>query len=270
MADEQEQHPVELRTDVPHAARIYDYLLGGKANYAADRAVADQIIAFSPDFRLTARTNRAFMGRAVRYLATKHGIRQFLDLGSGLPTAGNVHEVAAEVADGVRVVYVDIDPIVLVYGDALLRGAGETAVVNGDIRDPQAILNDPKTRALIDLDEPLGLLMVTTLHFVPDEQDPHGIVATYRDAIAPGSFLVLSHLTGDDVDEEARAELTAMSPRSSVALPPTPRTVPDIERFFDGFELLDPGVVPVYQWRPTGIEEVPSQSWARGGVGRKM
>lgn len=263
-----DQHPVDLHTDIPHPARIYDFLLGGKTHYPADRLAAESILAVSPDVRTTARANRAFMKRAVRHLAAEHGIRQFLDLGSGLPGAGNVHEVAEEVVDGVRAVYVDIDPIVLVYGDALLRGRAETAVVNADARDVQAVLAEPAVRTVLDLTEPIGLLMVSVAHFFGDDE-AHRVVTAYRDALAPGSFLVLSHLTLDDAEPDARTAFGALIAARPTTPPTTPRTIPEIERFFDGFELLTPGVVPVHLWRPDRAAQVPRNSWARGGVGRK-
>src|SRR6266545_654986 len=187
----------EIDTTRPHPARMYDAYLGGKDNYAADREAVRQVLRVAPELRDTARANRAFLQRAVRFLVGEVGIRQILDIGTGIPTAGNVHEVAGQVAPGTRVVYVDNDPIVHVHANALLTGSGTTAIVLADLRDPGAILAHTKLRELIDFSQPVGLLLVAILHFIAEAEDPAGIVATLRAALPPGSYLALSHGTAD-------------------------------------------------------------------------
>lgn len=250
-------------TSVAHPARMYDYFLGGKDNFPADRAAADRLLAAAPQTRVGARENRAFLQRAIRYLAGEASIRQFLDIGTGLPTQGNVHEIAQQVVPDARVVYVDNDPIVHVHANALLAGDNTTAIL-ADLREPEAILGAPQVRGMIDFDEPLAVLLVAVLHFIRDEEDPAGIVAQLRDAIAPGSYLVLSHGTGD-LDLELSAEATRVYERA--AAPLVLRSLAEIARLFDGFELVDPGLVQLSLWRPDG--ELPSARGLFGGVGRK-
>ena len=183
----------EIDTTRPHPARMYDAYLGGKDNYAADREAVRQILRTWPEVRAMARANRAAMQRMVRYLAGEAGIRQFLDIGTGIPSVGNVHEVAGQVAPGSRVVYVDNDPIVHVHANALLTGSGTTGIVLADLREPREILTHPKVRELIDFSEPVALLLIAILHFITEEENPHGIVATLRDGLPSGSFLAMSH-----------------------------------------------------------------------------
>jgi O-methyltransferase involved in polyketide biosynthesis len=242
---------------------MYDVFLGGKDNYAADRAAAQVAIEAGPDIPRAARENRAFLGRAVRF-AVENGIRQFIDLGTGLPTQGNVHEVAQSLAPGARVVYVDNDPIVLVHARALLPPSKTTAVIQADFRDPAAILDDPKTRSLIDLDEPVAVLMLAVLHFASDHEVRASITA-FREAMAPGSLLILSHSTTEGHpetgDEAAGAWKNATARLQS-------RTQKEVELLFDGLDLLDPGVVWVPQWRPdSGAED--GTRWIYAGVARK-
>jgi hypothetical protein len=251
-------------TSVAHPARMYDYFLGGKDNFPADKAAAEQLLAVVPETRVGARENRAFLQRAVRFLAAEAGIRQFLDIGTGLPTQGNVHEVAQEVAPEARVVYVDNDPIVHVHATALLGGPG-TASVLADLRAPEEVLNHPETQRLIDLDQPLGLLLVAVLHFVRDEEDPAGIVARLVAAMTPGSYLVLSHATGDLVPPDVGSKATRAYDRASAPL--VLRTRAEIERLFDGLELIEPGVVQLCNWRPDG--DLPTGNGLLGGVARK-
>jgi hypothetical protein len=189
--------PSDVDTSRPHTARMYDFYLNGKDNYAADRNAAREVLRVAPEIRDTALANRAFLGRAVRYLVRDAGIRQIIDIGTGIPAAGNVHEVAQQAAPDVRVAYVDNDPIVHVHADALLTGTGITSIVLADLRDPEAILGHPQIRELIDFTDPVALLLIAILHFITDEEGPAGIVATLRDALAPGSYLALSHATGD-------------------------------------------------------------------------
>ena len=191
--------PPEIDTSKPHPARMYDYFIGGKNHFAADRETAAKVLQNSPSTRTAARENRAFLGRAVRYLAAEAGIRQFLDIGTGLPTTSNVHEVAQAVAPSSRVVYTDNDPMVLAHARALLTSApeGRTAYIHADLRDPAAILSDPATRDVLDFSQPIALMLVAVLHFIPDEDNPAAILATLLDALPSGSYLVASHSTAE-------------------------------------------------------------------------
>ena len=263
-----------INTGVPNAARIYDYFLGGKDNFPADREVGDQVLDIAPVAREVVEDNRAFLRRAVRTLAGEAGVRQFIDLGSGLPTQGNVHEIAQAVAPDARVVYVDNDAMVVTHSRALLAG-DNTAAIQADLREPEAVLSHPELRELLDFDQPVALLLMAILHFVPDDQDPFGIVARFRDALPAGSYLALSHGTRDiprrpDLTPEAMAEMGAKVERL-YQLPATSlvtRTRAEIERFFDGFDLLDPGVVEIQLWRPDdGEDSLPGGFY--GGVGRR-
>ena len=259
------QPPPGIDASVATAARIYDYWLGGHDNFAADRIAALKVSERSPEAPLVARGNRKFLGRAVQFLAGEAGIRQFLDLGTGLPTRGNVHQVAQAIAPGARVVYVDNDPMVHAHSRALKTGEG-TAVIQADLRDTGTILGHPDTRRLIDFSEPLAILFVAVLHFVGDP-DAHEAVARFTGAAAPGSYLVLSHITGDP-DPEAAAVFTAVY--AGTANPNTLRTREEILGFFDGLEMLEPGLVPVQQWRPDDPDAAhPRRAWMVGGVGRK-
>ena len=181
-----------INTGVPNPARIYDYFLGGKDNFPADREVAEQVVAIAPVARDIVEDNRAFLRRAVRLLAGEAGIRQFIDLGSGLPTQGNVHEIAQAAVPDARVVYVDNDAMVVTHSRALLAG-DNTAAIEADLRDPDSVMGHPEVRELIDFDQPIALLLMAILHFVPDDEDPYGIVARFRDALPAGSYLALSH-----------------------------------------------------------------------------
>src|ERR1017187_9888240 len=258
----------EIDTTKPHPARMYDAYLGGKDNYAADREAVREILRVFPEVRAMARANRAFMQRAVRFLAGEAGIRQFIDIGTGIPSAGNVHEVAGQVAPGARVVYVDNDPIVHVHANALLTGSGTTSIVLADLREPEVILDHPKTRALIDFSEPVGLLLVAILHFITEAENPARILATLREALPEGSYLVLSHATGDlRPDAAQRAAHVYDEATSSVTL----RSKAQVESLFDGWELIKPGVVQVPLWRPEARKPRPKaleKAWGYGGVGR--
>jgi hypothetical protein len=247
----------------PAAARIYDYLLGGKDNYAVDRAAAEKVLAVAPDQRWLAQANRAFAIRAVRVLA-EAGIRQFIDLGTGFPTSPSVHEAARQADPSARVVYVDHDPVVHAHNTALLATDDRVASVQADIRRPEDVLGHPDVARLIDLGEPAGLLCVAVLHLVPDADEPEGIVARYRDRVCPGSHLVLSQFASDS-DAGAMAELRAVAAGTPVETYFRPRH--RILRFFDGFELLAPGLTDVQRWRQ---ENAPSTRLRiAGGVGRK-
>jgi hypothetical protein len=247
-------------------ARIYDYWLGGKDNFAADRAAAEKILEFVPEARFAARASREFLGRAVRFLA-RAGIRQFIDLGSGLPTQDNVHEVAHAIDPAARVAYIDYDPVVIVHAQALLEQSTVT-IVEGDVRDPEKIIDHPDLRALIDFDEPVGVLMVSILHYVTEAEDPYRIVTTFRDAIAPGSYLAICHVTAEP-RPEAEAPVTAVYRQATA--PMVPRNHDQVLRFFDGFDLVEPGLVYAPQWRPDaeGEHTDPKSAFKYAGIGRK-
>ncbi|MFF1452145.1 SAM-dependent methyltransferase [Streptomyces sp. NPDC058274] len=255
----------EIDTSRPHPARIYDYLLGGKDNYQVDQQAGDALAAAAPEVRIGVRANRAFLQRAVRFVV-RGGVRQILDIGTGLPTSPNVHETAHEVAPDVRVAYVDNDPIVKTHADALLSRSGTTSIVLGDVRDPRAIVDHPDVRRVIDFGEPVALLLVAVLHFLTDAEKPEQVVATLRDALPAGSFLVLSHATDDFADRSA-AEAVYTNATATLNL----RSRAAVERFFDGFELVDPGLAQVPFWRPdTPPPERSGEIGFYGGVARKV
>jgi S-adenosyl methyltransferase len=259
----------EIDTTRPHPARMYDALLGGKDNYAADRQAVRQVLKAAPEVRDSARANRAFLQRAVRFLATDSGIRQIIDIGTGIPAAGNVHEVAGQAAPGTKVAYVDNDPIVHVHANALLTGAGTTSIVLGDLRDPEAILAHPKVRELIDFTQPVALLLVAILHFITDKENPARIIAVFRDALPAGSYLALSHATADFRPAAAQ---TAAAVYDQATSPVTLRSHAQIAAFFDGWDLFEPGLVQVPLWRPDGRPPRPKELariWVYGGVARK-
>lgn len=264
----QELTDVDLRTDKAHSARMYDYLLGGKDNYPADWEAAENAVAAFPTLRTAARENRGFLGRAVRYVVEETGIRQFLDIGSGLPTADNVHQVAQRHDPTARVVYVDNDPIVLAHGQALLAKNEHTTVVRTDIRDPRSIVEHPDTRALLDFDEPVAVLAVAILHFLSDEEDPASVLRELHRALAPGSVVVLSHATAEISPKTA---LGVQSAYRAQGVPLTLRDRAAFSELFAGFELVEPGVQVVSDWRSDVPEEDrPSHaevSWY-GGIGR--
>lgn len=261
--------PTEIDTSRPHPARMYDAYLGGKDNYAADREAVRQVLRVAPELRDTARANRAFLQRVVRFLVGEAKIRQIIDIGTGIPTAGNVHEVAGQVAPGTRIVYVDNDPIVHVHADALLTGSGNTRIVLADLRKPEKILQHPKVGELIDFGQPVGLLLIAIVHFVTDEENPADILATLRDALPPGSYLALSHATGDFRTEAAQKAAAVYDNATSTI---TLRGHAQIEALFHGWDLVEPGVVQLPLWRPDGKPPRPkdlSKIWGYGGVGRR-
>jgi len=264
------QNPLPNGIDLsrPNVARIYDYLLGGKDNFATDREAAGRLIEAIPDVAAIARDNRSFLGRVVRYLATEGGIRQFLDLGSGLPSQANVHELAQGMTPDARVVYVDNDPVVASHGRALLASGGQVGMVFGDLRDPASILRHPDVLGLLDLAQPVAVLCTSTLHFIPDEAEPHKIIAEYRDHLPPGSYLVVTHgtLEEDPTGEGAKAESVYRQASSQLHV----RPLPDVLRFFHGLELVEPGLTWITEWRPEpGTAPIGRQHSMRGGVGRK-
>ena len=263
----------ELRTDRPHPARVYDYLLGGKDNFEADREAARKGLSANPDSRIPPRENRLFLRRAVRFLA-EQGIDQFLDIGTGIPSAPNVHHVAQRVDARARVVYVDNDPIVLAHARALLTGHpdGRTEYLDADLRDVDSILRSAVLKETLDLDRPVALLLFAILHFVGDQDDPGAIVERLLGALPSGSYLALSHLTGD-FRPEAWAQVTEVYRRQGVTM--RVRSRPEIERFFAGLEMVDPGLCVLPAWRP-GLgdppeEPVPSDAQVSvyGAVARK-
>ena len=269
MADEPDWVPPGVDTKRANIARVYDYWLGGSHNFLADQDLARAMTAVEPTIRAGARANRAFIGRAVRHMAAA-GIRQFLDIGSGIPTQANVHEVAQQAAPGARVVYVDVDPVAIAHSKAILAGNRYADVIDGDLREPEKILAHPTTRRLIDFSQPTGLLLAMVLHFVPDAEDPWATVARLRDALAPGSFLALSHVNNEGRPEKAQASEKVYN--RSVATGVHIRSHAEILRFFDGFDLLDPGLVYIPQWRPdspSDVPEDPSTFWVLVGVGQK-
>jgi hypothetical protein len=260
--------PADLDTSVAHPARVYDYWLGGKDNFAADREAAEQAIAANPTIVPGVRTNRAFLRRAVQYLAGEAGIRQFLDIGTGLPSANNTHQVAQSVAPDSKVVYVDNDPIVLLHARALLTGTpeGTTAYLDADVRDPGSVLE--QAAQTLDLAEPVALMLLAILQLIPDDASPHAIVERLMDGLPAGSFLVITH-PASDVLPEAMAEMQRrLNERQRVVTTFRPR--PDVSRFFDGLDLIDPGLVQPHRWRPE-----PGDMWADqevtawSGVARK-
>ena len=258
--------PSEIPLGVPTAARMYDAALGGKDNFEVDRSANQMLYDAVGEgiVRGTARENRLFLARAVRYLANECGIRQFLDLGSGLPTGRNTHEIAQEADPTSRVVYVDIDPIVAVHGRAMLA-TENTRIVTADMRKPETVLDDPATRELIDFNEPVALLFVAVFHFMPPSDDPASVVAAFRERQAPGSYVTIAHLTTDGMSEEEQTGWLAgfAGATNKLAL----RSEPEIRALFDGYELVEPGLVRPHQWRP-GNDDSPTTTSLFGGVGR--
>jgi hypothetical protein len=262
--------PAGVDTSKANIARVYDYWLGGNHNFLADQDAARVMIAVEPNTRAVARANRAFLGRAVRYLAEQAGIRQFLDIGSGIPTAQNVHQVAQQAAPESRVVYADIDPVAVAHSRLLLQDNPGAAVIQADLREVEAILAAPETQLLIDFSQPVAVLLVAVLHFIPDDADPWQIVATLRDALAPGSYLVVVHGTSESRPDIHDAFETAYTSRVAASL--FLRRRPDVLRFFDGFSLIDPGLVYLPEWRPDPSDDVPEDPrkfWGLVGVGRR-
>jgi hypothetical protein len=252
----------------PNVARMYDYYLGGKENYPADREAARGILGVAPDVPLAALENREFLKRVIMFLVKERGIIQFIDIGPGLPTQGNVHQLARQHDPDARVVYVDNDAVVLGHGRSLLRSVPGVTIIPGDLRQPERILAHPELLALIDFARPVALFMSLVLHFIPPDDDPHAVVARFRDALAPGSFLVLSHVTGDDRES---GTLTAIGDTYDYANAPLiMRSHAEVARFFDGFDLVEPGVVFLSQWRPTGEYFAQGGTrWAYAGVAKK-
>jgi hypothetical protein len=249
----------------PHAARVYDFVLGGRDNFAADREYAAKVMTVAPEYPRLARVNREFLIRTVRLLA-ESGIRQFIDLGTGIPTSPNVHEVARAVDPSARVVYVDNDPIVAMHNAALLADDQRVVTIRADIRRPDEILAHAGLTSLIDFAEPVGVLLVAVLHVISQDDDPAGIVARFRERMAPGSHLVISQLTTSGSDSEAVAQTQAATANTPV--PVFFRSSAEILRFFDGLDMVEPGLVSVAEWRAEA-EPPPTRLTVAGGVGRK-
>jgi SAM-dependent methyltransferase len=249
--------------------RVYDYYLGGSHNFAVDRQMARQAMELWPDLPLIMQANRAFLRRSVRYLA-RQGITQFLDIGSGIPTEGDVYEVAQAASPGCRVVCVDIDPVAVAHSRAILSGNEHVDVIQADLRDVAAIFDDSRAARLLDLTQPLGVLMVAILHFVPDGVDPASIVAQYFKRMAPGSYLVVSHATHEGRPDQARSH-TELYRQAGVTL--TMRSRLEIETLLEGFELVSPGVVYLPLWRPnspTDVDNHPERFTGYAAVGRRQ
>jgi hypothetical protein len=252
-------------------ARVYDYILGGAHNFAADRQVGGQIEKLVPGLPSVARLNRRFLGRAVNFLMDQ-GVRQFLDIGSGIPTVANVHEVAQERDPATRVVYVDKDPVAVAHSQLMLSDNENAAIVHADMRDPEMVLSSPRVKQLLRFDEPVGLLMLLMMHWVPDEDSPEKLVAHYRDALPAGSFLAMTHVAKDQIDDSV-GEAAAVVNRSKSADQMHMRTHAQVSALFDGFSLVEPGLVGCGEWRPDGpgdfADEASMNMFLYAGVGRK-
>jgi hypothetical protein len=272
---EDQQVPPGIDPATPSPARLYDYYLGGTNNFRADRDAAERIRARMPELADAAWANRGFHQRAALWMAGTVGIRQFLDIGSGLPTQNNTHQAVHRATREARVVYVDNDPLVRVHASALLVDAGETRLVTADLRDPDGVLNHPQTRELIDFTQPVGLLMTAVLHFVSDGSDPHGLIARYVAQLAPGSYLALSHITADQKPPAAVQAIRGIYANATEQI--YLRTRAEVERFFDGLELVPPyeggaaAVTYVGEWGAEDPDMADSDGsrWSYGGVARR-
>lgn len=239
--------PDDIDPQIPSSARMYDYVLGGFNNFEVDRKLADWVQETMPEVAQGARDNRAFLRRLVTFLVQEAGVDQFLDLGSGIPTAGNVHEIAQRLRPGARVVYVDIDPVAVSASRKLLAGNPDATAIRADLTDIEAVLADPEVTALLDFSRPIAVLLVSVLHFVPESANPGAAIARLRGAVPPGSYLAISHFTDEGRENEAQ-RIVAMSRQTPTTT--TPRSRARIEALFDGFTVLEPGVVDVSRWRP--------------------
>ncbi|MFD9888900.1 SAM-dependent methyltransferase [Amycolatopsis sp. NPDC059027] len=249
--------PQGVDITVPSVARLYDYILGGGHNFAVDRAMGEQIERVMPGAREAARINRAFLGRVVRFMVGQ-GIRQFLDIGSGIPTVANVHEVARAADPECRVVYVDRDAVAVAHSELILSDDDHAAVVRADMREPEAIFTSSPVRELLDLDEPVGLLMLLMLHWIPDDADPLGLMRRYHDALASGSHLAITHVSHDN-EETGLTEVTDVIKRSKSPDQVNARPRGRIAELFDGFDLVEPGLVGCGEWRPNGPADISGQ-----------
>jgi len=261
--------PRSIDISVPSVSRIYDYYLGGSHNFEVDREAARRAMEFMPGLPKTMQANRAFLRRAVRF-AAQEGITQFLDIGSGIPTFGNVHEVAQAARPGAHVVYVDHDPVAVTHSQAVLAGNEDADVVAADLREPREILASSQVQRLLDLNRPVALLLVAILHFVDDSDDPQGAVAELRDALAPGSLLILTHASYEGIPLPQERSLGAVDVYKDIRNPLIMRTREEIARFFEGYDMVEPGLVPMALWRPeTAPEDEDPYAFAGfAGVGR--
>ena len=259
-----DERVIDLQIDRPHSARMYDYYLGGRTNFTADREAVGKVMAVFPQALVAARANRDFVHRSTRYLA-EHGMRQFLDIGTGIPTSPNLHEVAQRVAPRARVVYVDNDPIVLTHAQALLKSSpeGRTAYVAADLKAPETILAAPELAETLDLDQPVGLSLNAVLHFVPDADGAHAVVERLKAALAPGSALVISHGTRDFAP--AASDQTASVYRSA-GTSAQARTRAEFARFFEGWQLVEPGIAVTHRWRPEETDHLSDISDAEASI----
>lgn len=253
MTDGDNDWRTTFRPDIPSSARIYDYLLGGKDNYPVDRAAAEKLIEILPSVRMAARINRAFVARAVRYMVKEAGITQFIDVGSGLPTLGNVHEIAREEDPDAHVVYVDHDPVVLAHVRDVLAAEDGVSIVSNDMRNPAGILDDPETRRLIDFDRPVGILLISMLHFLPDADDPAGIIKQLLKPFPAGSHVALTHSTSDSTPRHG--EVTELYQRATTNI--FVRRRDEVLALVNGLNVVDPGVVWTPLWRPHTEDPVP-------------
>jgi len=246
---------------------MYDYLLGGKDNFMADRRAAAELLKAVPDAAVAAWDNWQFLGRAIRFLANDAGIRQFIDIGPGLPTRGNVHAIAQQCIPEPHVAYIDNDPVVLAHARTLLTGQSTVTATGGDLREPMRILTNPELQAQINFDEPIAILLVAILHFIRDEENPYGIVKVLKEAMPADSYLVLSHVTSDDLSTDATQQAHALFQQTNA--PGVTRTREAIEHFFDGLELIPPGLVNVTSWRAEWMATEPGRTIFYAGVGKK-
>ena len=251
----------------PNVARIYDVLLGGTANLAADHAFAGELLRLVPDAVMAAYQNRNFVRRAVQFLAGPAGIRQFIDVGTGLPTQYNVHEIAQQITPDAHVLYVDHDPMVISRARELLAGSASAAAVNHDLRDPDGIVHHPALTTLIDLDRPVAILLASVLHFIDDAEDPHPIVRILQQAMAPGSYLAVSHATGDWLPPEVTRRVRELYRLAAASF--APRAHEQIASFLDGLEIIPPGLVNGSAWRAGSMAVEPRRTLFYAGLGRK-
>ncbi|WP_436502045.1 SAM-dependent methyltransferase [Actinokineospora sp. HUAS TT18] len=263
--------PSSVDVTVPSIARAYDYLLGGGHNFEADRELSRKAEQMLVGLRQLVRMNRAFLGRAVRHMMDQ-GVRQFLDIGAGIPTVGSLHQVAHSIDPACRVVYVDRDPVAVAHSELMLAGEDRVAIVAADIRDPEGIFGSPEARRLLDLDEPVGVLMLFMLHWVPDEWDPIGLLARYRDRLAPGSMMAITHASDDHKKAEIN-EVAGLVERSKSRDQVQLRSHAEIEALFAGYDMVEPGLVGCGLWRPEGPADIAGEadmnSQFYAGVGRR-
>ncbi len=255
---------VPFDVSVPNVARIYDFLLGGKDNYAADRTAAQELMRALPEVAAACRENREFLGRVVRFLTAEAGIRQFIDIGTGLPTMGNVHEIAQGICPQARVAYVDYDPVVVSHAAAILAKNDRVAAIQSDLRTPRELITHPGIRAMIDFSQPVAVLILATLHFITADEHPYDSVGVLKATMAPGSYLAISHATQDAVTREQ--ELDGLAVYEKASAPVVPRHYGEVLGFFDGMTLISPGVVNIRQWRS---KRRSRPALIYGGIARK-